>query len=279
MSAGAIPTGEQEGRLWARGAEPPEDGEIPASFPNGFGAFYCASYPITGSQYAYFLNTLTPEQAAEHTQVTFSYASHYFPWAGGVHIVGEPPNCTYEFRRGGPAADGRLKIKGLCWVSWSDGAAWAAWAGLRPLTELEHEKVLHGPRLPARNEAGHPFWGGLSYGGGRYNAHPRERLVSVAHAAGLEFKGTHGVGSLTLPEDWPREDAAGVGARGGWAVTTALPIPVAWWCTSGRIHMAAVDSERQAVYGFRCARTAPEEAKMNSVRGEVEHSPVLLGTP
>ena len=39
---GAIPTGRQPGRLWARkGAQPEDGGEVPASFPNGYTAFYC----------------------------------------------------------------------------------------------------------------------------------------------------------------------------------------------------------------------------------------------
>jgi hypothetical protein len=72
-SARAIPTGRQAGKLWARSSEPlypkgaqPEDGgEIPASFPNGYAAFYCMKYPITWSQYAGFLNTLTAAEANE----------------------------------------------------------------------------------------------------------------------------------------------------------------------------------------------------------------------
>lgn len=44
-SAGAIPTGRQKGKLWAKGIAPPDHGEIPAAFPNGYAAFYCMKWP------------------------------------------------------------------------------------------------------------------------------------------------------------------------------------------------------------------------------------------
>jgi len=51
-----------------------------------------------------------------------------------------------------------------------DGAAFAAWAGLRPMTELEFEKACRGPLRPVPNEYA---WGtarivGMTSGGGRY---------------------------------------------------------------------------------------------------------------
>jgi hypothetical protein len=39
------------------------------------------------------------------------------------------------------------------------------------------------------------------------------------------------------------------------------------------------DAERYVTYGFRPARTAPEEAKWNSVKNEQESSPLLEGLP
>ncbi len=65
-SAGAIPTGKKQVRLWARNAAQPEDGgEIPASFPNGYAAFYCMQQHITSRQYAWFLETIPVAQAEE----------------------------------------------------------------------------------------------------------------------------------------------------------------------------------------------------------------------
>ena len=65
-NSAAIPTGKKPGMLWARGAEPEDGGEIPATFPNGYAAFYLMAERISASQYACFLNTLTPEEADKH---------------------------------------------------------------------------------------------------------------------------------------------------------------------------------------------------------------------
>jgi hypothetical protein len=273
-NAGAIPTGKQPGRLWARNAEPEDGGEIPASFPNGYSGFYCEYKPTAGSAYAFFLNLLTPEQADAHYHV----GGHFFNWCGKVFRKGEAPNYVYDYQTAGP--DPRHKMSGgIHWLSWSDGAAFASWAGLRPLTELEFEKSLRGPRAPVRDEAAHSFWG-MWFGGGRYRGVARMRTVTVGNPEGRKFKGTHGLGTLALPKDWPQDDAVGAGFRGGVDGYAGVPnLPYAGWCTSCRINAATVDPERNVAYGFRCGRTAPPEARQNTVRGEEEQSPILKGLP
>jgi len=264
-NSAAIPTGKQPGRLWARGAEPEEGGEIPATYPNGYKAFYMMLTPLQPGEYGYFLNTISPEDADRH------YEPDGFPMHGGVARTGVAPNFTYRGFRGRKSAS-------LWWMCWADAAAFADWAGLRPMTELEHEKALRGPRYPVVNEAGHSFWGG-SYGGGRYNAHPREFQVTVANAAGRAYKGTHGTGTATnWPADWPKKDAVGVGMHGGQECASGPPeLKGPFWCTSSRIDAALGDPDRYVTYGFRAARTAPEEAKWNTARNEVESSPLLMG--
>ena len=42
---GAIPTGRQQGKLWALGFLPEDNGEIPAAFPEGYAALYCVKRP------------------------------------------------------------------------------------------------------------------------------------------------------------------------------------------------------------------------------------------
>lgn len=193
-------------------------------------------------------------------------------WSGSIQKAKEGSDNPYEF------VHGRLKTTSTWWLSRDDGATFAAWAGLRPMTELEHEKALRGPRYPVPAEAGHSFWGG-SYGGGRYNAHPREAQVTVGNAVGRKFEGTHGNGTLTLPGDWPEVDAVGIGRHGSQEGASGPKLAGPWWCTSCRIAAATGDPERNITYGFRGARTAPDKAKWNSVRNEEESSTVLRGLP
>ena len=271
-SSAAIPTGKEPGRLWARGAEPEDGGEIPATFPNGYQAFYMMEQPIPQAAFAFFLNSLPPDLAEYHHE-DGNHATDS-GWAGViVHGKGDVEN-PYQFHHG------RLKSVCTWWLKWDDCAAFAAWAGLRPMTELENEKALRGPRYPVVNEAGHSFWGG-SYGGGRYNAHPREMEVTVATPEGRAFKGAHGTGSATnWPADWPKKDAVGTGVRNAQEAACGITeIAAPFWCTSCRIGSALNDPERNKIYGFRAARTAPGEAKRNTVRNEEESSPVLHGWP
>jgi len=217
--AGAIPTGRQNGRLWARkGAQPEDGGEIPASFPNGYAAFYCMKHHITWAQYAGFLNTLTAAQAVARC-----------PEGDRVARSGESPNFTYSGRDS--AARG---------LSWADGAAWAAWAALRPMTELEWEKAIRGPREPKPDEVGPSYWK-IPFGDWFWvPLHDRdgERPVTVGNAEGRRFKGTHGRGTTALPADWPQDDAVGAGIRscGRTGASTRL---------SDRLYAVAVEPERK----------------------------------
>jgi hypothetical protein len=224
--------------------------------------------PIPQAAYAFFLDSLTPEVANAH------YQPEGHPMHGPIVRLGEGPAYQYRFFHG------RLKSRSVWWLCWADAAAFADWAGLRPMSELEYEKSLRGPRVPEPEECGSSFWGG-SFGGGRYNAHPREMNVTVGHAEGLKFKGTHGSCTATnYPADWPKKDAKGTGVRGGQeAASGPRELRPPFWCTSCRIDAALADSERFITYGFRPARTAPEEAKLNTVRNEQESSPLLEGLP
>ena len=143
--AGAIPTGRQKGRLWAVGITPEDGGEIPAAFPNGYAAFYCMKFPcITAGQYAGFLNTLTEAQAKPRY-----YAAG--PRPARSNVPGRPRTTPMR---------PRIRMQRCPWLSWADGAAFAAWAGLRPMTELEYEKMHPRAADPrSRNDATPSYWG------------------------------------------------------------------------------------------------------------------------
>jgi hypothetical protein len=102
-------------------------------------------------------------------------------------------------------------------LSWPSVTAFAAWAGLRPMTEMEYEKVSRGPIDEGWETGNHgishnAFWG--IYDANRWKS-ASERVVTAGNAKGRSFKGTHGNGTTDIPADWPQDDAMGVGTRGG----------------------------------------------------------------
>ena len=51
-----------------------------------------------------------------------------------------------------PVYTARLPFRTCNFLSWQDGYAYAGWAGLRPMTELEFEKACRGPLNPVPHE-------------------------------------------------------------------------------------------------------------------------------
>lgn len=232
-SEGAIPTGQQDGRLWARlGAQPEDKGEIPAAYPKGYGAVYCMKSHIKGGQYHDFLRSLTAEQMARYCPTNF-----IVPKSDAVYSGAE-----------------KTRIRAYSPVSWGDGIGYAAWAGLRPMSELEYVKIGRGtmdPSAETGDTLDHPScWGVMDWTGWRT---PRERAVNVATTQGRNFKGTHGDGTLAVPADWPQEDAVGSGIFGGYGPINGHP--------ATRTEATRVATERVAgLAGWRGVRTAPKEA-------------------
>ena len=102
-------------------------------FPTGYTAFYCMKYEISQGQYADFLSLLTDAQDDNRYPNQSGSSRHTISGSYGNYSASVPNRaCNY--------------------FSWADGAAYADWAGLRPMTELEYEKACRGTANPVANE-------------------------------------------------------------------------------------------------------------------------------
>jgi hypothetical protein len=258
-------------------------GKLPAKFPKGYGAFYCQKYEASQGEYAQFLNQLTDAQAAARYPrggILAPYAKKaiittIIKAAAGYTVTNPERSCN--------------------WLSWDDGAAYADWTGLRPMTELEYEKACRGPLAPVANEyawgtgtvtdtempgasdlplppypvgicgtearvrTGSTYWGIAAMSG-----HLRERTVAVGHSEGRGFTAICGDGALA---------ADGLANVAGWpGPTTAWPESATagagfrggpWYedkatlRVSDRFLAACQRKGRDGSYGWRGVRQAP----------------------
>ncbi|MGZ8557123.1 MAG: SUMF1/EgtB/PvdO family nonheme iron enzyme [Chitinophagaceae bacterium] len=226
-----IPVGKENGNLYYNSQQSVYQGDqkgiIPAEFPKGFQAFYIMKYETTQGQYAAFLNCIS--NAASASRANFG-GKDYYTYRGTIrfekekYIAGSPDRpCNY--------------------FSWDDACAYADWAGLRPMTELEFEKACRGPQVPIANEfpwnthsknklqrvvskddelvwlnglqesdltdnnreqLGASYYWVMDLAGSLW-----ERCITIGDSVGRSFKGTHGDGMLApygfaSNADWPK---------------------------------------------------------------------------
>ncbi|HPI20098.1 MAG TPA: SUMF1/EgtB/PvdO family nonheme iron enzyme [Candidatus Kapabacteria bacterium] len=142
----AINVGETDGFLYYKTGTYSGDGAgpIPASFPKGFNHFWCMKYEITQQQYADFLNTLT------ETQAKVRFPNYYNSYRNFIKKVDTVYGCDANNNNKFNEQDDGNNI--ACnYISWADGIAYADWAAMRPITELEFEKASRGHLLPFVN--------------------------------------------------------------------------------------------------------------------------------
>ncbi|OGV87003.1 MAG: hypothetical protein A3K19_05205 [Lentisphaerae bacterium RIFOXYB12_FULL_65_16] len=129
-------------------------GTISSNYPNGYNAFYSMKYELTQGQYADFLNTLTRDQQA--TRCTATTLDYYMSaTAGGSAAIQNRNTVRLTEDPGSPSRRVYTTVtrdRACNWLSWADGAAFADWAGLRPMSELEFEKACRGPLDPVADE-------------------------------------------------------------------------------------------------------------------------------
>lgn len=139
-----------------------------SAYPKGYAAYFSMKYEISQEQYVEFLNSILPQQQISRVSavVVNKYMSNTSNtpaplFRNGVRckvaptttLVGEwacdlNNNAIYN------EADDGQNI--ACnYLSWDDALAYADWAGLRPMSELEYEKSCRGPFMLANEYA----WG------------------------------------------------------------------------------------------------------------------------
>ncbi len=147
--------------------------QVGEPFPKGFKAFYAMKYEISQGQYRDFLNTLN--RAAQKNRVAGDISgdaiANYYVMSNNNSVVNrqgirapgsgngttDPVAFGCDLNGNGvfdEAGDGEWVA--MNYLSWMDLAAFADWAGLRPLTELEYEKLCRGSLYPV--DGGYP-WG------------------------------------------------------------------------------------------------------------------------
>lgn len=109
---------------------------LPAAFPKGFNDHFVMKYELTEGQYVDFLNMLTSTQAANNFANVAG--SDGITWTN----TGPLPNIYVT----------TAPERALSGINHIQGAAYADWAALRPMTEFEWEKACRGNIFPLPHE-------------------------------------------------------------------------------------------------------------------------------
>lgn len=128
---------------------------IPTSFPKGHHAFYQMKYELTEGQWVGFFNTLSSVQ-----KINRDITSSVNGGKGSDNVVNRN---TVSWDASSPKSDASTlrSNRPMTYISWPDLMAYADWAGLRPMTELEFEKSARGADIaPVADELA---WGKATY--------------------------------------------------------------------------------------------------------------------
>ena len=124
---------------------------LPSAFPKGFDPYYVMKGHISQGQWVSFFNTLSTTQKAPRDITvdkgdSISYRNNVSYMTGNAALPDQGSGATYGY-------------VGMSYLSWGDLAAFLDWAALRPMSELEFEKVARGALTPVSGEY---VWGSTS---------------------------------------------------------------------------------------------------------------------
>ncbi|MBI3602298.1 MAG: SUMF1/EgtB/PvdO family nonheme iron enzyme [Candidatus Omnitrophica bacterium] len=116
---------------------------IAAAFPKGYAPFYVMKYELTEGQWVEFINSLGSSAQRANRDITDNEHknSDTVMARNTISCAGSPLVCSTQ-----------RPWRPVSFLSWMDLAAFLDWDALRPMTELEFEKIARGPLLPVQGE-------------------------------------------------------------------------------------------------------------------------------
>ncbi len=175
---------------------------IPTSFPKGYQSFYVMKYELTEGQWVSFFNTLSTAAKANR-DITSSNN-------GGKNsdAVVYRNTVTWDSSDSKSDATTQRVDRPVSYISWTDLMAYADWAGLRPITELEYEKAARGSDVSVL--ANEYAWGKTSY-----NEALSSEIYPDSDEDGTEqiFDGSANINRNNLA--WSSGDGRGAGTAAG----------------------------------------------------------------
>ncbi|MEG2278332.1 MAG: fibrinogen-like YCDxxxxGGGW domain-containing protein, partial [Odoribacter sp.] len=175
-------------------------GQTGEEYPNGYKGFYVMKYEVSQEQYVEFLNKLTYVQQkarsigdALDALPLKAYLFGTTPTApsqrNGIVLITREAGLPLTFACNLNTADGGHSLGGdgqavACnFLSIADMLAYADWCGLRPLTEMEYEKMSRRP-YPQKPERGEYAWGskdGLVFPAGLQNEGRKDEKMQAGN--------------------------------------------------------------------------------------------------
>jgi formylglycine-generating enzyme required for sulfatase activity len=151
---------------------------LPAAFPKGYAAFYCMKVEVTMAMYVEYLNMQPYARQAVSVPVKLSLPAgtvamedpshaHHSPRTGVLIQAPGTPDAMVplQFSRETFVVSGTVTKPGTAavfkttmpfvpchYIPYQGARGFAAWSGLRPMTELEYEKACRGPVKPVADE-------------------------------------------------------------------------------------------------------------------------------